>query len=78
MNNVNVKMMYKCECNAIQQSTHHTHNVITWQSESKLSGIHFNSLLPVSRYIDTAFADKGSHQKKIYNQNVRTHLSSDY
>ena len=23
-----------------------------------------NSLLPVSRYIDTAFADKGSHQKK--------------
>ena len=41
MNNVNVKMMYKCECNAIQQSTHHTHNVITWQSESKLSGIHF-------------------------------------
>ena len=24
----------------------------------------FNSLLPVSRYIDTAFADKGSHQKK--------------
>ena len=37
MNNVNVKMMYKCECNAIQQSTHHTHNVITWQSESKLS-----------------------------------------
>ena len=22
-----------------------------------------NSLLPVSRYIDTAFADKGSHQK---------------
>ena len=38
MNNVNVKMMYKCECNAIQQSTHLTHNVITWQSESKLSG----------------------------------------
>ena len=40
-----------------------------------------NSLLPVSRYIDsidTAFADKGSHQKKIYSQNVRTHLSSDY
>ena len=34
----------------------------------------FNSLLPVSRYIDTAFADKGSHQKKIYNQNVRTHI----
>ena len=28
---------------------------------------HLNSLLPVSRYIDTAFADKGSHQKKIYN-----------
>ena len=25
---------------------------------------HLNSLLPVSRYIDTAFADKGSHQKK--------------
>ena len=24
----------------------------------------FNSLLPVGRYIDTAFADKGSHQKK--------------
>ena len=24
----------------------------------------FNSLLPVSRYIDTAFGDKGSHQKK--------------
>ena len=24
----------------------------------------FKSLLPVSRYIDTAFADKGSHQKK--------------
>ena len=23
-----------------------------------------NSLLPVSRYIDTAFADKGSYQKK--------------
>merc|ERR1712079_421753 len=23
-----------------------------------------NSLLPVSRYIDTAFVDKGSHQKK--------------
>ena len=23
-----------------------------------------NSLLPVSRYIDTTFADKGSHQKK--------------
>ena len=23
----------------------------------------FNSLLPVSRYIDTTFADKGSHQK---------------
>ena len=38
----------------------------------------FNSLLLVSRYIDTAFADKGSHQKKIYSQNVRTHLSSDY
>ena len=38
----------------------------------------FNSLLPVSRYIDTTFADKGSHQKKMYNQNVRTHLSSDY
>ena len=37
-----------------------------------------NSLLTVSRYIDTAFADKGSHQKKIYNQNVQTHLSSDY
>ena len=26
--------------------------------------IYLNSLLPVSRYIDTAFADKGSHQKK--------------
>ena len=26
--------------------------------------ISFNSLLPVSRYIDTTFADKGSHQKK--------------
>merc|ERR1712157_281559 len=26
--------------------------------------IYINSLLPVSRYIDTAFADKGSHQKK--------------
>ena len=26
---------------------------------------HLNSLLPVSRYIDTVFADKGSHQKKI-------------
>ena len=38
----------------------------------------FNSLLPVSRYIDTTFADKGSHKKKMYNQNVRTHLSSDY
>ena len=24
-----------------------------------------NSLLPVSRYIDTTFADKGSHQKKF-------------
>ena len=37
-----------------------------------------NSLLPVSRYIDTTFADEGSHKKKINNQNVRTHLSSDY
>ena len=29
-----------------------------------LCDIYLNSLLPVSRYIDTAFADKGSHQKK--------------
>ena len=44
------------------------------------SAFTFNSLLPVSRYIDTTFADKGSHQKKNYNQNDRTHihLSSDY
>ena len=28
------------------------------------TGDPLNSLLPVSRYIDTAFADKGSHQKK--------------
>ena len=29
-----------------------------------------NSLLPVSRYINTAFADKGSLKKKTYNQNI--------
>ena len=27
--------------------------------------IQFNSLLPVSRYIDTTFADRGSHKKKL-------------
>ena len=37
-----------------------------------------NSLLPVSRYIDTALAEKGSHKKKTYNQNILTHIGSDY
>ena len=37
-----------------------------------------NSLLPVSRYINKALAEKGSHQKKTDNQNIQTHLSLDY
>ena len=29
-----------------------------------MNPLSLNSLLPVSRYIDTTFVDKGSHQKK--------------
>merc|ERR1711952_325734 len=36
-----------------------------WWLVVVVKATNFNSLLPVSRYIDTAFADKGSHQKKI-------------
>ena len=36
--------------------------------------IYINSLLPVSRYIDTAFADKGSHQKKKFTTKMSGHI----
>ena len=43
----------------------------TWEGTHRgdADNIYINSLLPVSRYIDTTFADKGSHQKKLSTKN---------
>ena len=46
--------------NSVKLFSHNTE----WKYPWHISCFSINSLLPVSRYIDMAFADKGSHQKK--------------
>ena len=62
--------MLRCfrELGSLQQNNRFLRSCISEGMIPKGLRVNFNSLLPVSRYIDTTFADKGSHQKKNYNQ----------